>query len=378
MLSYYVSLKLIRMVELRSEKSEDANKCLIIDETDLPKTGRCVELIGRIWFHVSNKSILGFKGLFMGYYDGKSFFGLDFSLHGEKGKNDKKPFGLSKKQLKARYTKKRKQETSGHNRIQEYFQAKTQTMLSMIKFAIKKGIRFEYLLVDSWFVSESLIKFITTRKIGCYLLGMAKMNKSKYSYNSKELTVKEIIEDLKRKKKVKKSKVLNVWNASAVVEYKGTIVKLFFCKTTHRGRWNVLLTTNTILEFDEAYKIYSTRWSIEVFFKESKQYFNLGKSQSNDFDGQIADTTISILQYNTLSLAKRFSSYESLGELFRHTKAETLLLTVAEQIWKYLIEILTVIAEISEIDMDLILEKLLEENQAIMKLINFNDREIAA
>jgi hypothetical protein len=29
---------------------------------------------------------LGFKGLFLGFHDGKSFLGLDFSLHGEKGK----------------------------------------------------------------------------------------------------------------------------------------------------------------------------------------------------------------------------------------------------------------------------------------------------
>ena len=37
--------------------------------------------VGRIWSHVSNSSILGFKGLFLGYHDGKSFFSLDFSLH---------------------------------------------------------------------------------------------------------------------------------------------------------------------------------------------------------------------------------------------------------------------------------------------------------
>lgn len=73
------SLKMIHLAEDKGEKSTDSHSCLIVDDTDLPKTGRCVELIGRIWSHVTNRSILGFKGLFMGYYDGKSFWGLDFS-----------------------------------------------------------------------------------------------------------------------------------------------------------------------------------------------------------------------------------------------------------------------------------------------------------
>ena len=118
--------------------------------------------------------------------------------------------------------------------------------------------------------------------------------------------------------------------------------------------------------------------ALHNFFRDSKQYLGLGKSQSQDFDGQIADTTLCILQYNILSIVKRFSDYESLGKLFRETKAETLLLTVADKIWMYLIDILSAIAEIFDIDIDLILEKLIEQNQMIMKLINPKPSELAA
>ena len=265
-LCHRINFKMIRIAEEKSEIDNNTNSCLIIDDTDLPKTGYCIEFIGRIWSHVSNKSILGFKGLFMGYYDGKSFFCLDFSLHGEKGKNEKKPQGLDKKQAKARYSKKRNKGTAGFNRAQEYFQAKTETMKTMIRSAVKGGIKFKYILVDSWFTSESLLRFVLSLRKGCHLLCMAKMGKSRYTYKSKELTAKEIIEDQKRKKKVRKSKLLKVWYSSVKVEYKGISIMLFFCKTTHRGKWNVLLTTNTELNFEQAYKIYSTRWAIEVFF----------------------------------------------------------------------------------------------------------------
>lgn len=81
-ISYKISMQLIGKTSDKSKDKENKQlRCLIIDDSDLPKTGRRIELIGRVFSHVSNKSILAFKGLFMGYHDGKSFFALDFSLH---------------------------------------------------------------------------------------------------------------------------------------------------------------------------------------------------------------------------------------------------------------------------------------------------------
>jgi len=369
---YKITLQLMRLAKSRSSEEPKGLKCLIADDTDLPKTGRRIELIGRIWSHVSNSSILGFKGLFLGYHDGKSFFSLDFSLHGEKGKNEKRPYGLTPKQAKERYSKKRSNLSDGAIRRGEYFQKKTDNLLSMIRTAISKGIRFDYLLVDSWFVCDELISFILGRKIKCHLLGMAKMGKTKYDFNGQYYTAKELVEKQKRSKKTKRSRKLNVWYSFSDVCFKGNLVRLFFCKTSHRGNWNVLLTTNKDLEFEEAYRIYTIRWSVEVFYKESKGYLRLGKSQSQDFDAQIADTTICMTQYNILSLAKRLLAYESMGELFRQACAETLELTVVEKIWGYLQEILTLIADIFEIDIEEILNKIADDNQTITKIIKMN------
>jgi hypothetical protein len=368
-LHYRITLQLIRLATSRSTEETIGLRCLIADDTDLPKTGRRIELIGRVWSHVSNGSILGFKGLFLGYHDGKSFFGLDFSLHGEKGKNEKKPYGLTPKQAKERFSKKRSNLAAGSQRKWEYFQKKTDNLLWMIRNAIAKGIRFEYLLVDSWFVCDELITFILRLRIKCHLLGMAKMGKTKYDFNGQSYTAKELIEKLKRNKKTKRSRKLNVWYSLADVYYKGNHVRLFFCKTTHRGNWNVLLTTNRNLEFEEAYRIYSIRWSIEVFFKEGKTHLRLGKSQSQDYDAQIADTTICLMHYNILSLAKRLLDYESMGELFKQAGTETLELTVVEKIWGYLLELIALIADLFEIDMEEILNKIADDNQSITKII---------
>jgi len=78
-------------------------------------------------------------------------------------------------------------------------------------------------------------------------------------------------------------------------------MKLYFSKQGKNSKWKVFISTDTELSFIRMIEIYQTCWSIEVFFKESKQLLGLGKCQSNDFDGQIADTTTTFIQYILLT-----------------------------------------------------------------------------
>ncbi|GHT70536.1 hypothetical protein FACS189455_0410 [Bacteroidia bacterium] len=315
---------------------------------------------------------MAFKGLFVGYHDGKSFFAVDFSLHGEKGKNQKKPYGMTSKESRERYHKKRSAEHPGQVRVSEYARSKISRMMDMIRLAITQGIRFDYLLVDSWFTCYELVHFIVTRRMGCHFLGMIKAGKTLYGWGGKQLTSSQIVDELRRKRKTKRSKLLSCFYGEAMVDFKGMQVKLFFCKTSHKGKWHGLMTTNTRLSFEEAYKIYSTRWTIEVFFKEAKQHLGLGKCQSQDFDAQIASTTLCMLQYNLLSVAKRFTGYETTGELFRQAQADTLELTLNERIWLIIVQIVTQIAELLETDAELLMQNLISENEKLSKMLNFN------
>ncbi len=370
-LAYSLNMQLIRKIKNNSEADNTNPRCLIIDDTDLHKTGRCIELIGRIYSHVTHTTNLGFKGLFMGYHDGKSFFSLDFSLHGEKGKNQNKPYGLTPSQSKKRYNKKRDKSSNGNDRVNEYFLSKIESMISMIRFAIAKGVRFDYVLTDSWFTCFEMINFIVTRRIGCHFLGMIKMGTTRYGAFEKKLTAKEIVDLLRRKKKTKYSKLLGYYYAETIVDFKGIKVKLYFCKASKKGKWNGIMSTNMELTFEQAYKIYSTRWSVEVFFKESKQHLGLGKCQSQDFDAQVASTTLCMIQYNILSVVKRFEDYETLGELFRASQKDALKLTISEQIWIIITELITELSEIFEIDSEMLMEKLFADNERLTKYLNF-------
>lgn len=370
--AYSLNMQLIHKVEKQSTIDiESAPRCIIVDDTDLLKTGRYFEFIGKVFSHVTHSSKLGYKALFMGYHDGKSFFSLDFSFHGEKGKNEKKPFGLTPTQSKERFSKKRDNLSPGKQREEQYFSSKIESTISMLRLAISKGVRFDYLLVDSWFTCQELVKFIATRRIGCHFLGMIKMGKTRYKVFNKDLTSKEIVECLRRTKKTKRSKLLGYYYGEIIVDFKGLEVKLYFCKASKKANWNGIMTTNTKLTFEQAYKIYSTRWSIEVFFKESKQNLGLGKCQSQDFDAQIAATSLCMIQYNLLSVAKRFSNYETLGELFRASQKDSLQLCISEKIWVIIIELVSHLSEILNLDSEMLMESLFSENEQLTKYLNF-------
>ena len=363
-LVYMVSLRLLNKVSLRTD-SKKSLKCLIIDDTDLPKTGLKAEMIGRIYSHVFHKSILGFKGLFLCHTDGKTQTLLDFSLHGEEGKNPEKKQGLTEKQRKARFSKERGEDAIVNTRIKEYKQSKIDRSIEMVKEAIGKGIRFDYLLVDSWFTCADLLNFIYSRHIKYHLIGMIKMGKTRYSTKFGNLNASDIIGRLKKEKSVKYSRKLKCYYTYVDAEYSNRKIRIFFCRRGRKGIWNAFLSTNTKLDFFEAYRIYSMRWAIEVCFAEMKGLLNLGKCQCRNFSSQIASISLTIIQYNILSYIKRFEAYETIGGLFNQTINGTMELSVTERIWNIILQIVATIADWFSADEEEIIRMIANDNQKI-------------
>jgi len=133
------------------DKKTSNPNCFIFDDTDLTKTGQKIEGIGKIWSHVRHGSVLGFKALFLGYWDGKSFLPIDFSLHREKGKKASKPFGLTLKKLAQQFTKKREDHQPGKQRKEELDVKKTDMVIQMMQYTISQGIKADFVLCDTWF-----------------------------------------------------------------------------------------------------------------------------------------------------------------------------------------------------------------------------------
>ncbi|MCT4601390.1 MAG: transposase [Marinifilum sp.] len=361
---------LFAQIDEASDKCDEAVRCLIIDDTDFEKSTYKTEHISKIWSHVNHRRLFGFKGLFLGLWDGKSFFTLDFSLHKEKGRNKKKPFGLSVKQRKKQFSKKREKGSCGAKRENELQSDKITMATEMVKKAVGKGVKADYLLMDSWFFCQAILN--SALSLGIDVVAMAKMAKAKYRFRDKDYSAKQLAQLLKQRKRVKWIKALSLYCAEAEVEYKGNPLKLYFCKTSKRGKWHLLVSSDTRLGILKAYRIYSKRWSIEVFFKESKNYFGLGKSQSRDFDAQIADISVAMMEYNVFSLAKRFESYETIGGLFAHATDQATELTISMRIWGFILELLRTIADVIDGDFNELIVNIIKnkpEDNRIFRLI---------
>jgi len=344
-------VKFNQIIEEKTEHNEQGVKCLIIDDSDIEKTGKKIEKVGRIWNHVRQMSTLGFKLLVLGYYDGKSFIPVDFSIHREKGKNKKLPFGLKKSQLTKQFSKKRPKHSPAYCRDKECDQSKIKTGIKMIRRAVKY-LQVDYILMDSWFTCQEMIK--TALSCQTHLVAMMKMGNTLYKINQSELNAKQI---LALKPKISRCRKHKLYYIAQEVNYKGNDLQLYFCKQGKNGKWHLILTTDLKLSFLKALEIYQIRWTIEVFFKECKQYLNLAGCQSNDFDAQIAHITICMIQYSLLSLKKRIEEYETHGILYDHLVEKVFEITLWQRIWHLFILTIIDIAEMFNISpFDFVLE----------------------
>lgn len=361
---YSVFRQLYSRVSRKTTLKSDI-KCVIIDDTDLPKTGFKTEKIGKVFSHTQMKPILGFKAMFLCFTDGVSQFLLDFSLHGEEGKRSDKPQGLSKKQAEARYSKKHSDDECIIKRSTEYLSSKIETAISMLKRSIIEGVRFDYLLVDSWFTCTELLKFVVSRHFGCHLIGMIKMGKTKYETNRGTKTAPELIKALQKSKSVKYSRSIGYYTATISAKLSGIKINLFFYRKGKNGNWNALLTSDLKLDAKGVFRLYSRRWVIEVAHKEMKQNLKLGKNQCRNFAGQIASISLCVLQYNILSYVKRCESYETIGGLFAEITKNSAELSVTEKIWLLIVEVVNVIAEALNCDTMALTEQVISNDKQI-------------
>jgi hypothetical protein len=356
MILWYIVMKFIKLTEANNTSEEYKPRYLIFDDTTVEKSGKKIEFLGRVWDHVKQRSVLGFKYLVAMYWDGKSSIPVDFSIHREKGKNESRPYGMSAKELRKQFSKKRIKQSESSKRIDELDMSKIDMMLKMFYSAVSRCLAIDYVLVDSWFNCDALIKAVLGE--GIHLIGMYKIAKTKFLYHGKTLTYSEIN---KRITKIKRCSALNLYYKRADVIYDGVNLTLFFSRQGQRGKWKVLLTTDTKLGFKKLIEHYQVRWTIEVFNKEAKGLLNLGGCQSSNFDAQIADATISMIAYILLSFRYRYDHYETMGALYRSMNDEWLQMTLDKRLWGLLLDIVGIVATVFDADSDDLLKKILTD-----------------
>ena len=284
---------------LTDEKRE---KVFIFDDSTYDRNrSKAVELLAWIHDHNAHRSLKGFKMLTLGWSDGINFLPVDFVLSSS-AKAAKRVQGITKKLDKR---------TCGYKRRQEAMEKITQHLETMMKRALRRGIKADYILMDSWFSFPVILK-----TLGQHLpvISMAKdMPKVFYKHAGQWVRLSALYSRLK--KRPGRAKILASTVVETTLEQK---VKIVFVRHNHKRSWLAIISTDIELPDEEVVRIYGKRWDIEVFFKMMKHYLNLEREvQLRDYDGLIGHITIAMSRYIFLAYEQRHrDDPRTLGTLF--------------------------------------------------------------
>ncbi|WP_368294107.1 transposase [Dehalobacter sp. TBBPA1] len=282
--------------------SDKRVKVLIVDDSLFSRSrSKKVELLARVFDHVTGKMVKGFSMLTLGWSDGHSFVPVDFDM-------------LSSVQDKLRLSEideRIDKRTHGFKRRQDALQQRPDSVYKMVKSALESGILADYILMDSWFTNEPMIKRMLDFDLD--VIGMVKNQKQRYEFGGVWYSLPEL------RGKLKASDFNDVIGQIHVKTKSGIKVKLVFIKNRNkRKEWLALLCTDMAITAAEVVRIYGMRWDIEVFFKASKSLLKLAKEfQGRSFDMTIAHTTIVFTRFIILQwIHRQHTDHRTFGELF--------------------------------------------------------------
>ena len=362
----FVSIKYRQVVEQNSLSKSEDNNCFIIDDTTIEKTGKTIEGVSKVYDHTSDSLLLGYKMLVLAFFDGISTQGCDLSLHRESVKSN---YGLSAKDLKKQRKGIYDSNTPMFERAKELNKTKLESGLLMLQRALKNKFKAKYILADSWFSRIEFIKGI--RKISknqVHYLGIGRKDNTRYVIKGVGWNAIQIINRYSRKFTRKNTKYNSEYFIVDCVNH-DCPVKLIFIRNIGSEQWSFLLTTDMSLSFQRAYELYNIRWSIEVLFKECKQYFKLGRCQAEYLSEQIADCTIALITHTLVSLENRFANYETLGGLYTEIDTQIALMTLWQRILKLIITLMKILATIISEPIIEVVRRIIIRNHSEIKLL---------
>ncbi len=277
-------------------------KVLVLDDSVIKRNrSRKVELLARVYDHVEHKFQKGFTLLTPGWSDGYSFIPVSFNM-------------LSSVKKSNRYQEMSDgidHRSNGYKVRKESLMAKTDAAVMMIKQALNAGIRADYVLMDTWFTHEPMIKAVLAE--GLDVIGMVKQLRQRYIYKGRRYTLPEL------QKFVHFDSTKDIFGSLCVTTKEGIPVKIVFVRNRNkRSECLYLLSTDCRLPNAEIVRIYGNRWSIECFFKASKSFLKLGTEfQSRSYDATVSHTTIVFTRYILLEWIRRNrNDQKTYGELF--------------------------------------------------------------
>jgi len=350
----------------QEEKSE---KFFVIDDTITEITGKLVEKASYIYDHTKGRCVLGFQKLVLGLFSTDRFIPVISKIC----ISSKRP---NKKSKATKYFKKSKEErirpdSPGAIERADLDNNKLEKTFSMLMEAKRKfkGVRF--VLFDSWFAFNCFIARIKSIEIDviCQLKNMPKANG--YIYKGNQYSLKGLYALVKYNMRTVKKYGYKQTSICVGIPKTDLQMKIVFIHNDGELGWHAFSSTDISFPAKKILEYYSKRWSIEVFYKNCKQYLNFGKEQMSNLDSIIASDALVFMRYLVLTY---LSAINNIGffETLEKKRLDIKILTYGARLMNFFLNQLKYYVECI---CDLILEN--KNNEAIELLRSiFNPTQI--
>ena len=298
----------------------DQEHFFVLDDTTCEVKGKLVEQASYVYDHTKKKSILGFQKLVLAIFDGQHLLPIGERICS--GKHRPQATSKATKYRKVPKAEKIDLQSPGALERKQLKQTKLEKAFSLLKNAQTRGFNASTLLMDSWFCFNSfMVKIVKHRKLQiiCQLKNLPRTNN--YLFNNKRYTLKALY-SLAARPKLRMVKNYHFKQATVTVTIPETDVKLkiVFVQNDDKDKWHAFAATNIKMSAKAILEAYSKRWSIEVFFKNSKQHLGYGKEQMSNLDSIIACDALVLMRYAILTYiafkekAKFYTTFDSLRD----------------------------------------------------------------
>ena len=287
--------------------SDNRKNVLIADDTLYSRSrSKKVDMLTKVYDHVTGKFVKGFKLLTLAWSDGNTTIPLKYRHI--VSTNDKMVINRIPDNIDKR--------TRSYKLRRLAQQDQNEALFELLDNINLKALKVGYLLFDSWFAFPSVIMKVCKRGLDsiCMLKSMYRIY---YTYKGQDYTLNDLFREAPRNRRhsaVISSIIVKIHNSEKDEQY----VRLVFLKSNSGDGWIALLSTDLTIPDTEIVRLYGKRWNIEVLFKFSKHYLKLDTElECRSFEALYAHTTIVFLRYTMLAFENRVAADDrTCGELF--------------------------------------------------------------
>lgn len=269
-----VNQRRIDLIQNRVSKLSPSKCYLVIDDTLLEKTGKNIPEVGKFYDHASKRYVLAHNIVTSQYVTPLGCFPIDYKLYLKRDKKDKE------------------------------FKTKIAYAKELVDGAIKYGLPFNTVIFDAWYLAKELCQHVENK--GRNWLGTAKSNRIVYDHGQR-ISLQQFRQKLPStvfRKVEMKGKIFYCFTKTMKMSKLGKVRLLISHENEDLSDEPRFLVTNNLRwEAKRIVRVYSFRWSIETFYRDSKQNLGIEDYAMRDLVGIKRHWYLVFLSYCLLALS---------------------------------------------------------------------------